>query len=59
MARSLAGPDGQDVPEAWHAALVQSATVLRPHPQLGAYLAHLRSDRVRSLILDAGYLTCP
>jgi len=59
VARSLASSGGQAVPENWHPALIQSATVLRPHPELDAYLAHLRSDRVRSLILDAGYLTCP
>ena len=59
VARSLVGEDGTPVPADWHQPLLQHGVVLREHPALAAYLAHLRSDRVRSLILDAGYLTCP
>lgn len=59
VARSLVGGDAVPIPAGWHQPLLHHAVVLREHPALPAYLAHLRSDRVRSLILDAGYLTCP
>lgn len=59
VARSLTGASGTPIPPDWHQPLQQHAVILREHPELPAYLAHLRSDSVRSLILDAGYLTCP
>jgi hypothetical protein len=59
VARSLVGESGAPVPVDWHQPLPHHGVVLRDHPALATYLAHLRSDRVRSLILDAGYLTCP
>ena len=59
VARSLAADAGTALPTDWYLPLEQHAIVLRPHPGLAAYLELLGSDRVRSLILDAGYLSCP
>ena len=59
VALSQAGPEATAIPDDWHAPLEQHALVMAPHPALDAYLNWLRSDTVRSLILDAGYHTCP
>lgn len=59
VARSLVAGAGTAIPADWYPALVQHGLVIRPHPGLDAYLELLGSDRVRSLILEAGYLTCP
>ena len=59
VALSQAGTAGNPIPADWHAPLEQHALVLAAHPALDAYLKWLRSDTVRSLILDAGYHTCP
>lgn len=59
VSRSLAGAEGAPIPTRWHRELAQHALVLAQHPDLPAYLAWLRSDTVRSLILDSGYRPCP
>lgn len=59
VALAQAGPAAQAIPREWHGSLEQHALALAPHPALDAYLKWLRSDTVRSLILDAGYYTCP
>jgi molybdate transport system substrate-binding protein len=59
--RALA-PDGAAVPGNWHMPLDQFAVALAPaasDPRLSRYLEWIRSDRVRTLITDAGYLPCP
>ena len=59
VAKSLAADSAVEVPQQWHQTLHQEALVLRPHPALDAYLNWVRSDTVRSMILDAGYRSCP
>ena len=58
VALSQAGTAALAIPTDWHSPLEQHALALKPHPALDAYLNWLRSDTVRSLILDAGYHTC-
>lgn len=59
VARSLA-PDAETrIPPEWHAPLEQHLLVIRETPAATAYLKWLRSDTVRSLILEAGYRSCP
>ena len=61
LPRSLA-PQATLVPAAWHQPLDQFAIALTPaaaNPALARYLRWIRSDTVRTLILDAGYEPCP
>jgi molybdate transport system substrate-binding protein len=61
LPRALA-PAAPTVPAAWHAPLEQFAIALTPaatNPALASYLKWIRSDRVRTLIADAGYESCP
>ena len=61
LPRSLA-PQATLVPAAWHQPLDQFAIALTPvaaNPVLARYLNWIRSDTVRTLILDAGYEPCP
>ena len=61
LPRSLA-PQATPVPAAWHQPLDQFAIALTPvaaNPALARYLNWIRSDTVRTLILDAGYEPCP
>lgn len=61
IARSLA-PDGTPIPPDWHDALEQHAVLLSGEAQneaVRAYMNWIRSDRVRSHILEAGYDPCP
>ncbi|AQA17218.1 molybdate ABC transporter substrate-binding protein [Halioglobus japonicus] len=59
VSKSLAGEAGIAIPAKWHRDLQQHALVIKDHPNLNAYLEWLRSDTVRQLILDSGYLPCP
>ncbi len=47
------------VPASWHEPIEQHLLVLGQGPTVDRYLKWFRSDRVRSLILDAGYEPCP
>ena len=61
VAASLA-PGSTPVPTDWHQPVEQHAVVLGEvagRPEVRAYIDWIRSDRVRSQILDAGYLRCP
>jgi molybdate transport system substrate-binding protein len=61
VAASLA-PGSTPVPPGWHQPVEQHAVVLGKgagRPEVRAYIDWIRSDRVRSQILDAGYLNCP
>jgi molybdate transport system substrate-binding protein len=60
LPRALA-PQATLVPAAWHQPLDQFAVALTPvaaNPALARYLRWIRSDTVRTLILDAGYEPC-
>jgi molybdate transport system substrate-binding protein len=60
LPRALA-PLATLVPAAWHQPLDQFAIALTPvaaNPALARYLRWIRSDTVRTLILDAGYEPC-
>jgi len=59
LARSIAPAGAIPVPQIWHAPIEQYALVLRPGALVDAYLAWLRSDTVRALIMEAGYEPCP
>ncbi len=59
VAKSIAADSAIEIPQQWHQPLRQKALVLRTHPALDAYLNWVRSDTVRSMILDAGYRSCP
>jgi len=59
LPRAIAPEGSADVPAAWHAPLEQQLLLLNDTPAARDYLAWLRSDRVRSLIEDAGYEPCP
>lgn len=59
VARSLGAEEGINIPGSWYQSLPQHALLLSDHPGLDAYLEWLRSDTVRALILEAGYLPCP
>ena len=55
-------PNATAVPTTWHAPLDQFAIALTPvkgNKALDSYLNWIRSDTVRSLIVDAGYQPCP
>ncbi len=61
VSRSLA-PDGTAVPAGWHAPVDQYLAVLARRAggaPVEAYMDWIRSDTVRSLIVDAGYDPCP
>ena len=54
--------DATPVPASWHPPVEQFAIALSPaanNPALASYLNWIRSDTVRTLILDAGYEPCP
>jgi len=59
LPRALAPATATPVPPDWHAPIVQYALVVQPGAAVDAYLAWLRSDTVRNLILEAGYEPCP
>ena len=59
VAAALAPPGAAPVPTGWHRPLVQHAIVLAPGAGVDAYLKWLVSDRVRALLIDAGYRPCP
>ena len=59
VARSLAPESSTPVPTEWYTPLEQHLLLLREGPAATAYLKWLRSDTVRSLILQAGYRSCP
>jgi molybdate transport system substrate-binding protein len=59
LPRALAPATAIPVPRAWHGPIAQYALVVRPGTAVDAYLAWLRSDTVRALILEAGYEPCP
>jgi len=55
-------PGATPIPANWHQPLEQFAIALTPQatrPALVSYLNWIRSDTVRSLIIDAGYEPCP
>jgi molybdate transport system substrate-binding protein len=61
VSRSLA-PGGVTVPVGWHAPVDQYLAVLEHRAgsaPVRAYMDWIRSDTVRSLIVDAGYDPCP
>ncbi len=60
LPRSMA-PGATLVPASWHQPLEQFAIALAPaaaNPALASYLNWIRSDTVRTLILEAGYEPC-
>lgn len=59
VARALARETATTIPPDWHAPLEQHLLLLRESPAATAYLNWLRSDTVRSVILEAGYRSCP
>ncbi len=59
VARSLAPDAATTIPSAWHSPLEQHLLVISDNPTASAYLKWLRSDTVRSLILESGYRPCP
>lgn len=56
---ALASGPSTPVPTDWHAPLQQYAAVLVHNDAVDAYLKWIRSDTVRSLIIEAGYQPCP
>ncbi|MCB1700585.1 MAG: molybdate ABC transporter substrate-binding protein [Halioglobus sp.] len=61
LPRALA-PRATLIADSWHPALEQFAVALTPaadKPALASYLNWIRSDRVLTLISDAGYEPCP
>lgn len=58
VARGLA-PDATPIPDSWHSPLQQYVAVLRRNAAVDAYLKWIRSDTVRSVIIEAGYRPCP
>jgi len=59
VARAIAPPGAAPVPAAWHRPLQQHALALTADPRAARYLKWIRSDTVRSLIVEAGYEPCP
>jgi molybdate transport system substrate-binding protein len=59
LPRAMAAAHAIPVPRAWHAPIEQYAVTLKRGAAVDAYLAWLRSDTVRDLILEAGYEPCP
>lgn len=59
VARSLAPASSTAVPLDWYTPLEQHLLLVHESPAATAYLKWLRSDTVRSLILQAGYRSCP
>ena len=59
VARSLAPDAKTRIPGEWHTPLEQHLLLIRESPAATAYLKWLRSDTVRSLIVQAGYRSCP
>jgi molybdate transport system substrate-binding protein len=61
VSRSLA-PAGAPVPADWHRAIDQHLIVLKraaASEPVKSYMEWIRSDTVRSLIVEAGYDPCP
>lgn len=56
---ALAPADAPLVPAQWHAPIDQYLLVINPSEAVERYLKWIRSDRVRSLIREAGYEPCP
>ncbi|MDZ7783125.1 MAG: molybdate ABC transporter substrate-binding protein [Halioglobus sp.] len=59
VARAVAPPEAAPVPADWHRPLQQHALALTADPRAARYLKWIRSDTVRSLIVEAGYQPCP
>lgn len=59
VARAIAPPSAVRVPADWHRPLQQHALALTADPRAARYLKWVRSDTVRSLIVEAGYEPCP
>ena len=59
LPRSLLPDSGTLIPRDWHLPLEQHAVVLKRNAAVDAYLNWVRSDTVRSLLIDAGYESCP
>ncbi|GAB5452298.1 MAG: molybdate ABC transporter substrate-binding protein [Halioglobus sp.] len=59
LPRALAPDDAVNIPAQWHAPIEQHAYIARPSPAVTRYLNWVRSDTVRSLIIEAGYESCP
>lgn len=59
VARALAPQAATAIPMTWYPPLEQHLLLIRESPAATAYLNWLRSDTVRSLILQAGYRSCP
>ncbi len=59
LVASALAPDATAVPSAWHRPLDQYVAVLQRSAAASAYLKWIRSDTVRDIITDAGYLPCP
>jgi molybdate transport system substrate-binding protein len=57
--RALAPEGSIPIPSAWHSPIEQHAVVVKESAHLARYLKWLRSDRVRTLINQAGYESCP
>ena len=56
---ALARENSVAIPAAWHSLIEQRAVVIKQSETVERYLQWLRSDRVRSLIHQAGYEPCP
>ena len=59
LPRALVPVNATPVPREWHRPLEQHAAVLTRNAAVDAYLNWIRSDTVRSLIIQAGYEPCP
>lgn len=59
VAQSLAPDSATPIPVTWHQPLEQHVLLLNDSPAAAAYLNWIRSDTVRTQILDAGYEPCP
>jgi molybdate transport system substrate-binding protein len=59
LPQAMAPPGAPLIPAHWHKPIAQYALALSDSPDTARYLKWMRSDRVRSLILDAGYEPCP
>lgn len=55
---SMAPDNATPIPQGWHRPLQQHALALSSRPAVTAYLQWFRSDRVRTLISQAGYDPC-
>ena len=59
LPRAIAPHSATPIPQDWHQPLEQRAVVLTHNAAVDAYLKLIRSDTVRSMIIDAGYEPCP